>query len=156
VLSEILGSNTTSRLYRSLAVERKLATYAGSSYQPLSIDWSNFYLYAAPLPGVSLQELEAAVDGAVAELVKSGVSEEELREAVARMKARTTYALDDPQAIATIFGSVLSVGLSIEDIQSWPDRLDRLTVDAVNAAAQAVLRPERSVTGELVPAPKEG
>jgi len=151
VLSDILGSNTTSRLYRSLTVENKTATYAGSAFHSLSIDWASFLLYAAPLPGVGMADLEAALDAAIANLLKDGVTEAELKESVERMKARALYALDDPQQIATIFGTVLSIGLAIEDIQNWPARLDAVTVEQINQAARAILRPERSVTGLLLP-----
>ncbi len=151
VLSDILGSNTTSRLYRSLTVEQKKATYAGSSYHSLALDWSGFYVYAAPLPETSMTELETALDAAIADLLKNGVTETELKESVTRMKARAIYALDDPQAIANIFGSVLAIGLTIDDIQNWPMRLDAVTVDRINAAARAILKPERSVTGQLLP-----
>jgi zinc protease len=151
VLSEILGNNSTSRLYRALTVEQKKATYAGSNYQALAFDYSTFVLFAAPLPGTTVEGLEAALDEALAELVKSGVTEAEVHEAVERMKARAIYALDDPQEIAQIFGSVLSVGLTVDDVQTWPERLDKVTVEQVNAAAREVLRPERSVTGILLP-----
>lgn len=151
VLSDILGGSTTSRLYRSLAVDQKKATYAGTAFQSLSIEWASFLLYAAPLPGVSPEDLEAGLDAAIAGLLKDGVTQSELKESVERMKARAIYALDDPQQIASIFGTVLSVGLSIEDVETWPARLDALTVEQVNEAARAVLRPERSVTGVLLP-----
>ena len=151
VLSDILGSNTTSRLYRSLTVENKTATYAGTAFQALSIDWASFLLYAAPLPGVSMTDLEAALDAAIANLLKDGVTATELKESVERMKARALYALDDPQQIATLFGTVLSIGLTVEDIQTWPARLDAVTVEQINQAARAILKPERSVTGLLLP-----
>lgn len=151
VLSDILGTNTTSRLYRSLTVEQKKATYAGSNYQALAIDYATFYLFAAPLPGVSVEALEVALDAALADLLKTGVTEAEVREAVERMKSRAFYALDDPHEIAQIFGSVLSVGLTVDDVQTWPERLDKVTVEQVNQAARDVLRPERSVTGVLLP-----
>ncbi len=151
VLSDILGNNTTSRLYRSLTVEKKIATYAGSTYQALALDWASFYLFAAPLPGMSMDQLEAALDASIADLLRNGVTETEVKEAVKRMKARAVYALDDPQAIASIFGSALSVGLSVDDVESWPTRLDAVTVERVNAAAREILKPERSVTGLLLP-----
>lgn len=151
VLSDILGNNTTSRLYRSLTVEKKIATYAGSTYQALAIDWSNFYLFAAPLPGTSMDALEAALDASIAELLKSGVTESEVKEAVSRMKARAVYPFDSPQAIANIFGSALAIGLSVEDVEGWPARLDSVTIEQVNAAAREILKPERSVTGLLLP-----
>jgi zinc protease len=154
VLSEILGRTSTSRLYRSLTVEQKKATYAGSSYRATAIDWASFSVYASPLPGVTMEELERAVDTAIAELLEKGVTQAEVSEAVERMKASALYALDDPQTIASIFGVALSLGLTVEDVQSYPERLDAVTVDSVNEAARKILKPERSVTGLLLPQTK--
>ncbi|MGD9537540.1 MAG: M16 family metallopeptidase [Alphaproteobacteria bacterium] len=151
VLSEILGRTSTSRLYRSLTVEQKKATYAGSSYRATAIDWSSFSVYAAPLPGVTMEDLETVLDTAIADLLRDGVTAAEVSEAVERMKASALYALDDPQQIATIFGTALSLGLTVEDIQTYPERLDAVTVERVNEAARKILKPERSVTGLLLP-----
>jgi zinc protease len=151
VLSEILGGKTTSRLYRSLTVEQKVAAYAGSTYHALSRDDTSFQLFAAPLAGTSIGALEKALDSVVSEIIAKGVTETELKDAVERMQAQVLYALDDPQAIAHLFGSVLAVGLSIDDIETWPEQLAAVTLGQVNAAARATLKPERSVTAILLP-----
>ena len=62
VLSEILGGTSTSRLYRSLVIEQKLATSAGAYYRGTALDLTTFRVYATPRPGVSLDQLEAAVE----------------------------------------------------------------------------------------------
>ena len=62
VLAEILGGTSTSRLYRALVIEQKLATSAGAYYRGSALDLATFRVYASPRPGVSLDELEAAID----------------------------------------------------------------------------------------------
>ena len=42
---------------------------------------------------------------------------------------------------------------SIDELEAWPERIDAVSVEQVNAAARAVLRDERSVTGPLLPEP---
>ena len=152
VFAEILGSKSTSRLYQALVVERPLAAWAGSSYQALALDTSRFYVYADALPGVSITEVEAAIDETIAELLLNGPSEEEVASAKGRMQDAVVYTLDNPQSVASIFGNAMSVGLSVEDIESWPDRVAAVTRERVMAAARAVLRLELSVTGILLPA----
>ena len=68
VLAEILGGTSTSRLYRSLVIEQKLATSAGAYYRGTALDLATFRVYASPRPGVSLDELEAAVDAELTRL----------------------------------------------------------------------------------------
>ncbi|MEE8172997.1 MAG: pitrilysin family protein [Alphaproteobacteria bacterium] len=152
VFAEILGSKSTSRLYQALVVERPLAAWAGSSYQPLALDPSRFFVYADALPGVSIADVEAALDEVIAELLTNGPSDEEVASAKSRMQDAVVYALDSPQAVASIFGNALSVGLRVEDVESWPERVAAVTRQQIMAAARAVLRLELSVTGILMPA----
>ena len=45
----------------------------------------------------------------------------------------------------------LATGQSIDDVESWPVRIDAVTADQVNAAARAVLSQTNHVTGLLLP-----
>ena len=51
VLAEILGGTSTSRLYRSLVIDQKLATSAGAFYRGSSLDLTTFRIYATPAAG---------------------------------------------------------------------------------------------------------
>ena len=52
-------------------------------------------------------------------------------------------------------GAALSLGRTIDDVESWPERIGAVTPQQVMEAAKQVLRPERSVTGTLLPAAKK-
>ena len=151
VLAEVLGGGTTSRLYQSVVVDQKLASWAGTSYGASAIDQTRYYVYAAALPNVDVAALEAALDAEIDRVTAEGISQEELDAAKSRMAASAVYALDNPQSIANIFGRALSSGLSIEDIESWPERISAVTREQVLEAARAVFVPARSVTGILLP-----
>jgi len=45
--------------------------------------------------------------------------------------------------------------MTVTDVEAWPDRLRRVTVDDVRAAAQKYLVDKNSVTGYLLPVPKQ-
>ncbi|MGR3578242.1 MAG: insulinase family protein, partial [Sagittula sp.] len=49
-------------------------------------------------------------------------------------------------------GDALTSGLTIEDVQAWPDVLQAVTGEDVIAAAKEVFDPQKSVTGYLMPA----
>jgi zinc protease len=151
VLAEVLGAETTSRLYQSLVVERSIAPFAGASYRAVAHDATRFVVYAAAFPGQDIEPVETALDEVIAELLAGELDEAEVEAAKARMIASATYALDNPQSIASIYGSVLTVGLDIDLIEQWPERVAAVTRDQVLEAARAVLQPERSVTGILYP-----
>jgi zinc protease len=152
VFAEILGGKSTSRLYQDLVVSRGLAAWAGASYQPMALDSARFYIYADALPGSDIAAVEAALDEQIRELLANGPSDEELADAKGRMQDVVFYALDSPQSVASIYGNALSVGLTVEDVESWPERVAAVTRDDVLAVARTVLRLERSVTGLLLPA----
>jgi zinc protease len=149
VLTQILGGASTSRLYQALVVEGKLATYAGSYYSGLSYDQTTFNVYAMPRPGVTMAAIEQAVDAELTRLLKAGVDAEELARAKFNLKAQAVFARDSLYGIARIFGSALTSGMTVEDVEAWPDRVEAVTADQVLAAAHAVLRNETSVTGVL-------
>ena len=49
--------------------------------------------------------------------------------------------------LAEDYGAALTTGLSIEDVQAWPDVLQAVTEDDVIKAARAVLDRRHAVTG---------
>jgi zinc protease len=150
VLSHILGSGSTSRLYRALVVEQRVATNAGAFYQGSSLDPSRFGVYAIPLPGVTFKTAETALDEVIADIIKSGVTADELDRAKTRMIADAVYAQDNQAALARWYGVALTTGSTVEDVLAWPDRIRAVTADAVRDAARSWLDRRRSVTGYLV------
>ena len=150
VLSFILGHGTTSRLYRTLVVERELAIGAGGSYNGTALDASEFSVYGAPKPGVTLPKLEDAIDAVIDDIVAKGVTPDEVERAKNRLIADAVYAQDSQATMARWYGAALTTGSTVEAVQTWPDHLRAVTADAVNAAAKAWLDKRRSVTGYLV------
>lgn len=153
-LSRILGGGGTSRLYRKLVREAKIATGAGSWYHAISHDETQFGVWAAPVPGGELEGLEDALDEVLAEVVADGVTSAELERTRNELLASTIYARDDIGSGPRFLGSALAAGLSVEDVESWPDQVRAVTAEQVHAAARHVFDLRRSVTGWLqAPAP---
>ncbi len=154
ILAEVLGgSGVTSRLSRALQIEEGLSISTGAYYGGGAMDPTGFGVYAVPAPGVALEDLEAGVDRVLAALAADGPTAEELERARAAVRASEIYAQDSQMGLARRYGAALAVGLTVEDVQSWPQALTAVTADDVRAAA-AMLRPEASVTGYLT-APEE-
>lgn len=151
VLSELFGSGGTSRLYRSLVVEQALAAGAGSYYRGTSLDLTNFRVYAAPRPDADLDALEAALDAEIDRLLQDGVSEDEVERVKKRMLAQAVYARDSLSDSIRAFGAALTTGLTVEDVEAWPERIAAVTVEQVNQAARLVFQPNQSVTARLLP-----
>ena len=150
VLADIFGAGATSRLYRSLVVENKIAVSAGSHYDPDARGPGRFSLYAAPKPGVSMEALEKAMEAELTKILTEGVSASEVARAKKRLRAQAVYARDSLQGGARTLGAALAIGMTVEDVEAWPDRIGAVTAHQVNAAAKAVLKEGRSVTALLL------
>ena len=153
VLAHVLGTGSTSRLYRVLVAEKNIATNAGAWYQGAALDATRFGVYAAPKPGVTLPDLEDAIDAVIATIADEGIAASELERAKSRMIADIIYDQDNQSTLARWYGTALTTGMTVESVHTWPDRIRTVTADAVREAARHYLDKRRSVTGYLV---KEG
>ncbi len=151
VLAEILSGSTTSRLYRDLVVEQGIAVSAGAAYAGDRLDLGQFDFWITPADGVSHEDAEAALRAQIEQLLADGVTDEEVERVKQRIKARLIYARDSVSNIAFWYGTQLTAGMTVEEIAAWPDGIDSVTVDQVNAAARSVLIDDSSVTGILLP-----
>jgi zinc protease len=152
IVAEILGGGTTSRLYRKLCVEDELAAGASAYFMGSMVDRSAFQLSTSPRPGVEMAALEAGLDAALAAFLADGPTEVEMTRAKTRLVAETIFSRDSQSSLARIFGASLAVGETVEDVLAWPDRIETVSREAVIATARRYLRPDRSVTGLLLPA----
>jgi zinc protease len=152
IAAEILGGGTTSRLYRSLCVEQELAAGASAYFMGSMVDRAAFQISVSPRPGIEMATLEAGLDRALALFLADGPSEVELSRAKTRLIAETIFARDSQSSLARTFGASLAVGETVEDVLAWPDRIEAVARNAVVEAVRRYLRPDRSVTGLLLPA----
>lgn len=151
ILGEILGGSSTSRLYKQLVKSAKLAAGAGGYYQGSALDDTRFMVYATPRKGVTLEQIEAEVEKVIDEVLKNGVTEKEVARSINRQLKSVIFSRDSQSTLARIYGASLMVGETIEDIEQWPARISKVSVEDVNAAARKYLKKTRSVTGYLRP-----
>lgn len=154
LLSTILGGSATSRFQTKIVLEQELATAAGAYYQGSSRDISSISLYGVPRGETKLEDVAKAIEEQVDLLIKNGVTQEELDRARQAYLKTIIYSQDSQVTLARIFGSVLTIGGSVEDFTTWPDRLRKVTVEDVNKVARKYLDRNRSITSHLLP--KEG
>ena len=101
-------------------------------------------------PGVTLQQLEQAIDAVIDDVVAKGVTAEETERAKNRLIADAVFAQDSQESLARWYGVALTTGSSVANVNNWPDRIRAVTPESVNAAARAWLDKRRSVTGYLI------
>ncbi|MFK3666240.1 M16 family metallopeptidase [Ochrobactrum teleogrylli] len=151
LLSEILGGSTRSRLYQTLIVKNGIAANTGAAYGGDALDDGTFSVYGSPRDGATLGDVEKAVEAELARIVKDGVTQTELDQARNRFLKAVIFARDSQAGMARIYGSTLSVGQSVDDIQKWPDLIKSVTVDQIRDVAERYLVKDQSVTSYLLP-----
>jgi zinc protease len=150
VLTEILGGGGTSRIYRKLVIDDRKAVSAGSYYDADSLGPSSFTIYGSPRPGVTLPEIEQAVDAELDRVAKDGVTANEVVRAKKRLVASAVFARDSFTTGARTLGAALAVGRKVADVEAWPERIAAVTAEEIQAAAKYVFVKKRSVTAFLV------
>lgn len=151
-LAYMLGGGATSALYDTLVVEKKLAVGAGAYYLGSAVDDTRLWVYATPAPEVSLEALDAAIDGVLKSFMDAPIDADHLQRAKTRLVADAIYAQDSQASLARWYGEALATGLTIEDVRAWPERMEAVTAGDVQAAARRWLDKRRAVTGFLLPA----
>lgn len=154
LLSSIIGSDTTGRLYRKLVVEEKKASAAGAWLSGDYIDYGRIGFFVVAAGDTPLDSIEASVDAVIAEIKENGVTKTELERARNSNIAQLIYSEDSQFNQARTYGWALAIGRTIEDMQKRAERLEAVTLEDIQAAAKKYLDMKRSVTGELLAANK--
>ena len=155
ILLKILSSGTTSRLYKKLVVEEKIASSAGGWYSGGGIDSGKIAFYAVAGKQEDLATIEKLIDELIEDVQANGVTAGELERAKNSYLAEYIYEGDSQSTMARRYGWGLAMGQTIEQIEGWPQRIEKVTLENVkNAAKHLDIR--KSVTGALLPiAPKD-
>lgn len=105
VLADVLAGGPASRLWRRLVVEQGVATRVAVHMGVPGVREAHLLvLEAAPAEGRTLQELEQALQGELARLLREGLSREDVREAQLRVEAWETLLQDDATTLARALG----------------------------------------------------
>jgi zinc protease len=151
LLMKIAADGATSRLYKRLVVEEKLASSAGGSYSGSGLDSGSLSFYAIANPGVGLDKIEAATDKVLAELRDNGITTAEIERAKSSYIAEYIYDNDNQASLARRYGWGLAIGRTVPQIESWPDAISKVTLDDIKKVAHTYFDLRRSVTGYLEP-----
>jgi zinc protease len=156
VLSDILGGNSTSRLYQRLVVDQKIAVSIGSSYDAISLNDTSFDLYATPASGISLSDLEKAIIAEINSITENGVSKNELKAAQGRIIAKAIYARDSLLGPAMVVGRFMASGFTLDEAQNWPKSIENVTHKDIITEAQKIFHGEnKPVIGLALPKEKK-
>ena len=154
LLADILSQGQSSRMYQHLVRDKQLASQV--AVRPdARIGPSLFYITANARPGVKAEDLENAIDDEIADVVKNGVTADELAKAKTQFLRRFIEQRRSTLATANAIGRDAVYFNDPNLINTVLDKEDAVTLDQVNAAAKKYLvRDQRTVVISL-PAPDQ-
>ncbi len=155
LLMKVVASGSTSRLYRELVVNQKLASSVGGYYAGHGREYGRIVVYAIPSRGTDISEVEAAIDAVLADVIANGISEAELERAKRVYIADYVYESDNQTTLARRYGFGLIVGRTLEQIEGWPEQIRKVNLDGIKQAAAKFIDRKVSVTGYLLPKPRK-
>lgn len=149
-LTDVLSTGRTSRLYRSLVRDKKLAIQASAFNGFPGEKYPNLVaFFAVPAAGKTNAEVQKAIREEIAKITSEPITDDELRMVKTRAKANLIRGLDDNTSIAiqlaqnqALFGDWRQIFRSIEAI-------DKVTKDDILRVAKATFVPSNRTVAML-------
>ncbi len=153
LLAEIVASGKTSRLYKTLVYEKRIAQdiFASQSSREMS---GTFSLTATAAPGHDLAELEAAIDAELALLLAKGVTRGEVDLARTRLRASAVRELQQVGGFGGKADRLNRYNVLVGDpgfLKADLARYDAADAASVNAWMRKFIDPARRAVLWIVP-----
>jgi zinc protease len=150
LLEHILGGSQSSRLYRRLVEEEKLATSVVVSYNPFVMGPAEFTFYVTPVDKKTIPKITQKIDETLAQLKETPPSEAELTRAKTQLIASNIYLQDGLQPLARVMGHLKMLNMPLDYYQQWPEAIRSISAEDVQQSL-SLLNDHYRVTGNLLP-----
>jgi zinc protease len=141
IAMKILGGEGGNRLHRVLRSERGL-TYGASASLNAFKDTGNFVAETDTRSETTAEALRLVVDEIV-RLQRQRVQPRELTDAQEYLTGSFPLTIETPGAIALQVLNAVFYGLDLNDLQTYRERVNMITVDDIQRVAQQYLHPDR-------------
>lgn len=153
ILSAVLDGYDNARLNDKLVHTAKLATSVGASYEEIARGPTVFTLEGSPTTGTTTVELEALLRTEIERIAQDGVSEQELRRVKTQLLASQIYKRDAIFGQAMEIGVLEMAGISHKNRDRIVEKLNAVTSQQVQAAAQKYFHDDSLTVATLLPLP---
>ncbi|NGZ28993.1 MAG: insulinase family protein [Magnetococcales bacterium] len=155
VLSSILADGGSSRLYRSLVVDKKLVLTVGAGLDGISRYPGILNFHVTAKPDKSLQEIEEEILTQIRHLQEELVGEEELTKVKNGLLADHIFAKDSVDHLAWSVGELATVGADWQEMTfHYPERIQAVTASQVQDVARRYLDANKATIATLTPSEK--
>jgi predicted Zn-dependent peptidase len=156
-LEDLLSNGRTSRLYRALVQQQKIAAYAagftgypGNKYPHL------FGFFAYPLPGHTPDDMAPAIHKEIDRLKNEDISDEELQMIKTRAKANLIRSLGNNEGLAQNLSLYQSRYDDWRELFRSVDRIDKVSKADIRRVANQTFTDNNRTVGVIETAPPAG
>jgi len=150
LLTTILAADKASRLERALVHEKQIAQDVATYVLPTE-STGMLLMQATAKDGVTIEEVEHAIDDEIARLVRDGVNEDELTRARNRAEVEYAHQIENYDSRADLIGMLATYFGDPTIVHRWLEPYATATAEDLRDAAAKYLTPENRVTSLFVP-----
>jgi predicted Zn-dependent peptidase len=151
-LASLLSDGRSSRLYRSLVKEKKMAVSAGGFGGLPGQKYPGLFLfYAMPSQGHTNEEVLKALDEEIERLKAQPVDKEELQGVKQRAKSSLLSQLDDNTQLAGNLTSIQALTGDWRNLFKQLDKINRITEEDIQRVAKATFYNDNRTIGTIDP-----
>jgi len=144
VISEILFSGKSSRLYKEL-IDKKRLVNSVYAYNMENSDPGLFIFLASCNPGVKAEDVERELIKQIELIKNKKVAQKEIEKVKINTKADFIYSLESSTSVANLFGSYLVRG-DLEPLLSYEEDVKKVTIKKVQETANKYFNFDKSTT----------
>jgi len=152
ILSNILANGKPSRFYKKI-IDQGL----GSSLYIFDFPFQDnglFISYVTLTPGTEHKLIEKIILDEYEDLIKKGVSEDEVKRAKAQIRAEAAFSRDGSYSVASNLNEAIALG-DWTYYTTFLEKIEKVTADQIQKIAKKYLIEEQNTTGWFIPKNKE-
>jgi predicted Zn-dependent peptidase len=147
-ITDIVGMGRTSRLYKSLVKEKRIAVYASGFQGMPGVKYPSLFLfYAVPAKGRTNQECEEAIYAEIEKLKSELVTPEELAKAKTRARAGLIRQLDSNSGLAGLLTFYEVVTGDWRILFEQLDKIEKVTAEDIQRVAKEYFTTKNRTVG---------
>ncbi len=149
-ITDIMSNGRTSRMYRSLVRDKKIAAYAAGFSGLPGVKYAHlFAFYAVPLPGHTNQEMQKAIADEITRLKTQDVTDEELEMFKTRSKADLIRSLASNEGLAQNLAIYQTRYGDWRELFRYLDRVDKVSKADIRRVANIVFQDNNRTVGTI-------
>lgn len=156
-MQDLMSNGRTSRLYRSLVRDKKIAAFAGGFNDFPGPKYPDlFVFFAVPTPGHTPEELRDAIRVEITRLQKEDITDEELNTVKTRVKADLIRQLADNEGLASNLATNQALLGDWRELFREVDRIEKVTKEDIRRVASETFVESNRDVGMIETKPAAG